>query len=488
VSYRASTSRRRRHYRSAPEPPRPGTPWILWLTALAVAGLVLGGMLFSHSAHPQDSADTSGVAAAPASANVSCDIVVPASPLSARGLATPYRLTGPHGRTPAQSGCTMANSDSLGAFVQATILDPATGALSVYEPLVITEGTSAAIAPVVPRLPAHAVVTIDFGFNGTSLTQIGASRDALSQGHCVNGLPRSIFGQVSFCNGPAFFTAAFRAEALGKLAVPGLGVSPVTGQACLTTRSFDVVDQDPSDNVTTTYLILPGGRTAQFSPANRARLPHALAIDNGSDNALLDDFLDPALGCTPYQVPDESQGGHPGTSQALDELAAARYQRPPVALVPENDEMVMTGRAFSPVKTNLYRLSVGQDPISAANNADSSAPKFCQNMVDVQTPFLRQYQKVLAQGPTPVPSVGDNLLTFMANRLSMSFGNLSCHRYRMFDPVKVTLDQSGAATAATFNITRQIATPCRPGGGGDRCILPGGPNSRGSSPGGSGQG
>ena len=89
---------------------------------------------------------------------------------------------------------------------------------------------------------------------------------------------------------------------------------------------------------------------------------------------------------------------------------------------------------------------------------------------------------------SPVAAIGSNLASFLGNRLSMSFGNLSCHRYRMFDPVKVTLDQSGAATAATFNITRQIATPCRPGGGGDRCILPGGPNSRGRSPGGSGPG
>ena len=67
-----------------------------------------------------------------------CVIIVPARPLTARGLATPYRLTGPDGTSPEASGCTMANSANLGAFVQATILNPATGALSVYEPLVIT--------------------------------------------------------------------------------------------------------------------------------------------------------------------------------------------------------------------------------------------------------------------------------------------------------------------------------------------------------------
>ena len=76
---------------------------------------------------------------------------MPARPLSARGLATPYQLTGPDGQTPGASGCTEANSENLGAFVQATILNPATGVLSVYEPLVITQGTKPAAATA-PRI------------------------------------------------------------------------------------------------------------------------------------------------------------------------------------------------------------------------------------------------------------------------------------------------------------------------------------------------
>ena len=110
---------------------------------------------------------------------MNCDIIVPANPLTAQGLATPYQLTGPNGMTPAQSGCTMTNAANLGAFVQATILNPATGALAVYDPLVVTQGTTPAVAPVVPTLPANAVVTIDFGFNGTNLTQVGATPTTL---------------------------------------------------------------------------------------------------------------------------------------------------------------------------------------------------------------------------------------------------------------------------------------------------------------------
>ena len=221
----------------------------------------------SATATPCPSA-TATASAAAAAANVSCDIIVPPNPLSAQGLATPYQLTGPDGMSPDASGCTMANVANLGAFVQATILNPRNGQLSVYEPLVITQGTQPAAAPVLPRLPRHAVVTIDFGFNGTNLTQVGATPDALRQGNCVNGLPGSIFGQVSYCNGTGFFNAAFRAEREGRLRVPASGVSPKTGQACPTTRNFNMVDQDPSDNVTTTYLLTANGQTAQFNAAN----------------------------------------------------------------------------------------------------------------------------------------------------------------------------------------------------------------------------
>src|ERR1700678_943015 len=165
----------------------------------------------SGSASASASPSATSIVTAPASTtNVNCDIIVPANPLSATGLATAYQLTGTDGQTPAASGCEMTNAVNLGAFVQATILNPRTGALSVYDPLVITEGTTPAVNPAVPQLPANAVVTVDFGFNGTDLFQVGATPDALQQGNCLNGQYGSIFGQVSFCNGTRFFSVADR--------------------------------------------------------------------------------------------------------------------------------------------------------------------------------------------------------------------------------------------------------------------------------------
>ena len=96
----------------------------------------------SASADPTSTATTTT-----STTNVNCDIIVPANPLSARGLATAYQLTGTDGQSPQASGCEMTNAANLGAFVQATILNPRTGALSVYDPLVVTQGTTPAVAP-----------------------------------------------------------------------------------------------------------------------------------------------------------------------------------------------------------------------------------------------------------------------------------------------------------------------------------------------------
>ena len=112
--------------------------------------------------------------------------------------------------SPAPSGCTMANFANLGAFVQATILNPRTGQLSVYEPLVITQGTTPAAAPVVPTLPParHRHHRLRLQRHRPDPGRGHAERAA--QGRCVNGLNGSIFGQVSFCNGINFFHGRVR--------------------------------------------------------------------------------------------------------------------------------------------------------------------------------------------------------------------------------------------------------------------------------------
>jgi len=125
--------------------------------------------------------------------------------------------------TPAESGCRMTNAARLGAFVQATIVDPATGRLSVYGPLVVTRGIRPAVKPTIPPIPADAVVTIAFGFNGKDLFQVGAMPTTLADADCVNGQAGSVFGPMSFCNGVKFFEAVQKDERAGLLTVPSHG-------------------------------------------------------------------------------------------------------------------------------------------------------------------------------------------------------------------------------------------------------------------------
>ncbi len=161
-----------------------------------------------------------------AALNGDCTLIVPARPLSAQGLATPYQLVA---TDPANGPCNESNK-AQAAFVQGAVLDPATGQLSIYNPLVIDQGTQPAAAPVVPQLPANGVVALWFGFNGNNLTLQG-TRGSLRQSNCVNGVRGSIFGQFAYCNAPAFFRAANRAIGAGLLNPPALGTAN-DGQTC----------------------------------------------------------------------------------------------------------------------------------------------------------------------------------------------------------------------------------------------------------------
>jgi hypothetical protein len=372
------------------------------------------------SPSPSQAASQTPAAAQPAAAanaNMNCTLIAPGDPLSAQGLATPYQLTGPDGMSPQASGCMMANSANLGAFVQATILEPG-GRLAEYDPLVVTQGTQPAAQPPVPDIPAGSVLTVDVGFNGNVLTVAGPGGQYFTQ-----GLPGSPFGQVSFANGPAFFAAAKAAN----IAVPAVGTSPMDGMPCPTVHDFSLVDQDPSDNVTSEYIVTGNGQTAEDTPANQAAFGDDLAA-NGSDNRLLDNFVDPALGCTPFEVPSLSDPNTTEATQATDELLADADQQAPIALVETNDPMTTVGADadvnandlpaadnLSADKTDLYRASLGQPLLTESPVADATS--WCQNLQQIGAPRLALDAK-FETGPSP--QAGENLAQFMANRYATS--------------------------------------------------------------------
>src|SRR5271166_4428054 len=381
--------------------------------------------------------------AAEAAASMNCTLTVPANPLSAQGLARPWQLG---------DGCSMAYAATEGAFVEATILSP-NGQVQVYNPLVITAGTTAAVTPAAPTIARGSQVIIDVGFNGTNLVLQG---HGARQGRCVDALGQSLIGQVSACNAVNFYRLANSEIAQGTLTVPPAGTS-LDGQPCLTTRSFAVVDQDQSDNVITSYLINGNGQTAQNTTANAAASAGATTLVNGSDDKLLAAFLDPANGCTAFTAPDASATGGTSGSQALNELSALVNQHGTIAVVPPNDEMTLVNTAFSIAKTNVYRSLVDQPLLAGNVNATTVAEDYCQNITNIQ-PARNQVDMTREQNfGSPVAAVGNTLATFMGNRLSMSFVNLGCANFALANPVTVTLDGNQVATTVTYNVAQQTA-------------------------------
>lgn len=383
-----------------------------------------------------------------AAANGDCTLVVPANPLSAQGLATPYQLVA----TNRNNGpCNEANANQS-AFVQAAVFDPNTSSISVYNPLVVDQGTKPAAAPVVPKFAANAVVGIWFGFNGNNLTLRGMN-GSLQGGRCVNGVQGSIFGQFAYCNAPAFFRAANAAIAAGRLTPPQLGKAK-DGLTCPTVRDFSVVDQDQSDNVTASYLVNRNGRTAQMTAANQAALPNTQVLTNGSDNGLLDYFIDPALGCTPWMVPDLANPGHMANALPLDELQAAAHQAAPVALIPNFDPMVVANGNLNLNKVNAYRLGVDQPPVQ--NAGVSSTKTYCQNLLAVAPSRLQLDARLTKFQNSPDPAAGNSLFTFLAQRFVFTYeaDGLNCmKRLNQPDPVTLKMGNNGVTIDATINGT-----------------------------------
>jgi hypothetical protein len=419
-------------------------------SVLLILAAAAGGILVTH---PQLFTHAEQI-------NQDCVLIVPDQPLTAKGLATPYQLTA---RTATTGTCHEANGIQA-AFVQGAILDPTTGKISIYNPLVVDKGATPAIAPAAPTLPTGAIVALWFGFNGETLhlrkargnTLLRGARDnTLQSANCVNGLNGSPFGQMAYCNASRFFQAANRLIRAGKMTPPALGTAK-DGQTCPTVRDFAIVDQDQSDNVTTTYLITSDGQMAQNTAANMAALagksPHVLA--NGSDNRLLSVAVDSALGCTPWSAPDLADAGALASALPLNELQAAAHQPAPVATVPSADPMVLRNGKPDLAKQNLYRVGVDQAPVASVGQAAAQLRAYCQNLYRIGPVRLLKDQAYLVSEPSLDSGVANNLFTFLAQRFVFTFGQqgLGCaDRFQLQDPVTLHQDADGVTIDATIS-------------------------------------
>ncbi|HEX4725231.1 MAG TPA: hypothetical protein VH333_22160 [Pseudonocardiaceae bacterium] len=403
--------------------------------ALAIAGVAFAIFQGTSSASP----------AAP-DPNPDCSLTVPANPLTAKGLATPYQLSA---TDPKGGPCDEADT-AQSAFVEATVLNPATGALSVYRPLVVDKGAQPAVPEVVPALPKNAMIGLWFGFNGDNLT-LRSQNGSLNAGRCVNGMPGSIFGQFAFCNASEFFAAANTAINRGQIKIPAQATGK-DGLPCMTTRDYGLIDQDQSDNVISSYLVRANGQVAQDNATNAAKLNDATVLVNGSDNLLLDGFVDPALGCKPWTVPDlTNPNGAQVSSLALNELFAAKNQAKPVALVPMNDPMSLDANGDDSIaKTNLYRSGVNMVPMTSTKSAPTPAT-YCTDTLTLGANRIVADRKLFTKAPSPDTGAANNLYTFMAQRWSASLTNLGCSDLiKVGDPIRLVTNQDGVVVNASF--------------------------------------
>jgi len=370
-----------------------------------------------------------------------CTLTVPANPLSAKGLATPYVLSDAGSNPATNINCSVANPNS-GVFVQGAYISPSSGEIHIYNPLVVDAAyPTPAIAPIAPTLPEDAIVAIFVGSDDVNTNFAFTNPHDESAANCLDG-----FGQEAWCNAPAFYAAAHAAIDAGKLVPPplGTGKKEKAPLPCPTVRSFRIIDQDQSDNVTTKYLAVPTGSGftyASDTAANRHALPAAMIIANPSDNLLNAEFIDPAIGCTPWMVPDAQDNDALTPSMPTDELLANHFQAAPLALVPLSDPMTFnqpftnvnptsigqidTLNVESIFRMNLYRLNVEQ-PVSL-DGVDADPATYCTNMRTIQLrDMLIKDGALLEVAPSPVPSMGTNLFAFFANRYAQSYINLNC--------------------------------------------------------------
>ena len=309
--------------------------------------------------------------AAEATASMNCTLAVPANPLSAQGLATPWQLG---------DGCSMANAATEGAFVEATILAP-NGQVQVYNPLVVTAGTTAAAPPVAPTIARGSQVIIDVGFNGTNLVLQG---QGARQGRCVDALGQSVIGQVSACNAVNFYNLANFEIARGTLTVPPAGTSarrPAVPDHAQLRRGR------PGPERQRDHLV-PDQRQRPDRAEHRGQRGRERHRPPPWSTAATTSCSPPSstrpTGARRSARPTPPTRRVPLVRRRSTSSAPASTSRGRSRSVPPNDEMTLVNGAFSIAKTNVYRSLVDQPMLPANANATQVAADYCQNLVNIQ--------------------------------------------------------------------------------------------------------
>ena len=252
--------------------------------------------------------------------------------------------------------------------------------------------------------------------------------ETLKKANCVNGLPNgSVFGQFAYCNGVNFFKTVNKDIQNNLLKIP-LILNSNLGDECPTTRSFSIVDQDQSDNVLSQYIITEDLKVAQDTPNNRNKLKVLRIISNGSDNRLLNIFVNPAIGCNSFTAPNLIDNNIQQSSVALNEIQADLTPiTKTTALVPPFSPFVLdNNNGQSVLKTNLYRDGVNQPNILIVDNNDNI--NYCNQLANIAPNFFIKHKIAFLNTKSPAEDLANNLFNFLALRFENSWQELNCKK------------------------------------------------------------
>ena len=186
---------------------------------------------------------------------------------------------------------------------------------------------------------------------------------------------------------------------------------------------------------------------------------------NGSDNLLLNKFINPALGCSSWTTTELAAGTN-STSLAMDEIFAAFNQVAPIALVPQGDPFTVVNGVSTFAKVNAYRAGVFQPP-TFNFTLDGSQKAYCFNLINTGAPRLKNNMNRFARFPSPDKNL--NLYDFLKTRFMTATGadGLNCAALGFtavkFKAADLAITNSNASTTAADATATQGMTSAEAG-------------------------
>jgi len=139
---------------------------------------------------------------------------------------------------------------------------------------------------------------------------------------------------------------------------------------------------------------------------------------NDGDNRLITKFVQPAVGCNTWQVPDLADPGMTTQANAINVLQSMTFSPQPWALLPAMDPMTTTNGVSDLAKINLYKASVYEPQLGRIEEADTA--HFCNNYAAVAVPRFTNLKMRLTMSASPAADM--NLFMFMKMRASATYG------------------------------------------------------------------